>query len=110
MTARAAASASTRVGLAAPSAHLALGSNDFAHIDAGPTQIAMQACAVATGAFDTHANKSAEATQPGQEFLVTTWCGGELRGAQKPTSSTKRGNGVTILVRVNAADDLRIGM
>ena len=68
-----------------------------------------QSCSVATGAFDTHADEPAKATQPGQEFLVATWCGGEFRGAQKPTSSTKRGNGVTILVGVNAADDLRVG-
>ena len=71
---------------------------------------AQEACAVAAGAFDTHADESAKTMQPGQEFLVAIWCGGELCGAQKPTSSAERGNGVAILVGVNAADDLRFGM
>src|ERR1700716_3597839 len=80
------------VGLAAASAHLALGPGDLAHLDTGPTQIGVQACAVAAGAFDTHADESAETTQPGQEFLVAIRRGGKLGGAQKSTSSTERGD------------------
>ena len=53
--------------------------------------------------------RSAETTQPGQEFLVAIRCSGKLGGAQKSTSSTERGDRVTIRVGIHAADNIGIG-